>query len=440
MCKNFILEKISDKVSLKVFNPLFEYYFSERMLYEEKHIITYLEEISTDITNQLIDYIDQFLMGKVNPTEYTAIFTNWCFTSKEDRLEGNFNNVDEIPNFFVKTYNEKLYHPIYFYLKNSESFVVQNTLATINSRVPIDKEKLTESIKAYAKSEKIEILINLQNLGNYDLSTRTARYFISSVIAHELFHAFERFVIRYDDVLSHRKNLLYRDLFKNDLKLNRDDLIFTERLLYYMTPEEQRARLNQLDVFLRKFTEAPAPELWNRLNNNIRAFVNTYGLKSSKRHIAICSVLKLQKIENITMLYSFFKRNNEFQNDSVSLDHCLIISYYLFEHNMLNIKKYGLKPVVVKEVLLKENLIAFRKNPNILLKYKPELTKIIHATKDTVNNNFLSYENKIYKNINSHLDKLPIMGIDQQMIDLEHNVELTKDELETIIEKLNIKC
>jgi hypothetical protein len=107
---------------------------------------------------------------------------------------------------------------------------------------------------------------------------------------------------------------------------------------------------------------------------------------------------------------------------------------------MLNIKKYGLKPVVVKEVLLKENLIAFRKNPNILLKYRPELTKIIHATKDTVNNNFLSYENKIYKNINSHLDKLPIMGIDQQMIDLEHNVELTKDELETIIEKLNIKC
>ena len=222
-----------------------EYFFDETILFEEKHIMTHVSSISDDIAKLVIQKIYDLKTKALNDYEYINIFTNWAFTSVEDRNPENFNNVDEIPEMFVKTYDEEQYHPIYISFKKLDINEPYSTL--IQRKIDYEEKKriINDAFKTSVVNDRIDIIINYnKTIQEITLNDYTLKPYISSVIGHELFHAAESYMLRYENILNHAKNSLYRDfpkykfVFDADENENKKLNKTIRQLLYFMAPEE----------------------------------------------------------------------------------------------------------------------------------------------------------------------------------------------------------
>jgi hypothetical protein len=101
-----------------------------------------------------------FKIKEYSENEFVNIFTDWSFTSVEDRNSENFDNVDDIPEMFVKTYDEEQYHPIYISFKNIS--IKEPYSALISREINYEEKKriINDAFKTSVKNDRIDIVIN----------------------------------------------------------------------------------------------------------------------------------------------------------------------------------------------------------------------------------------------------------------------------------------
>ena len=101
-----------------------------------------------------------FKIKEYSENEFVNIFTDWSFTSVEDRNSENFDNVDDIPEMFVKTYDEEQYNPIYISFKNIS--IKEPYSALISREINYEEKKriINDAFKTSVKNDRIDIVIN----------------------------------------------------------------------------------------------------------------------------------------------------------------------------------------------------------------------------------------------------------------------------------------
>lgn len=290
---------------------LLENYINERIICEEKHISKQISDISDDLTEIIIKFAEEYRNKDIRGINVER-FSYWSFTSNEDRDPKRFQDVGHIPPLFVKTFLEQLYHPIYIRLVERMNVSTKNVVAALANR---DVQNVIYSELA---RDRITIIVNLENYYSLNLDDALIKDEFISVIAHELMHAQDAYIRRYDNILMHKKNMLYRGFVYGDNTFNLNEYVKNELsiLFYYMAPEEQRAHLNQLDNILTKYENNHSASFHTKLKDELLKKLNTKGIAAYaipanyytvKRELAVCAILQTDQIENITRLYHFYE-------------------------------------------------------------------------------------------------------------------------------------
>lgn len=423
---------------------LVEYFFTENILCEERHIMSHLGTISDDIMHLIVQKMYDFKIKEYSENEFVNIFTDWSFTSVEDRNSENFDNVDDIPEMFVKTYDEEQYHPIYISFKNIS--IKEPYSALISREINYEEKKriINDAFKTSVKNDRIDIVINYnKTLQDITLNDFTLKPFISSVVAHELFHAAEAYMLRYENILNHAKNSLYRDFFTYDFVLDKnkeenEELKKTiSMLLYYMTPEEQRARLNQIHIFVDKLISSKPSEFRSQLWRNLQIMLRQDFWQqrfNNKLHMAVCAVLKMSKTNSITMLYSFYSLVQAFQNPDIDEQMLVVIAYSLFAHSMLDFKSENLSNGTVEKYLTKQNVKWYLEGTGLLMTTPGIRKSIVNSARISILNNYKNYVKRIYENISENMKPFLNMATSQFMPPPPE--ELEPEEMSVLVEKL----
>ena len=235
---------ITEQENLERHKAIFDFFLSDDMLFEAKHINDSIVQVAESLTIQLVRYLNHYKTTKhLNISE--PIYTGWNFTSKEDRNPQNYSSVDEIPYEFMYLNDMNLYHPIMLYFNPDVFIKNKDAFAASSERIGYSpQKKLSDAIKAKMKNDQMIIYINIEQAEKIDLNNDDEVNVMTSIISHELLHCFESYILRYDDILKHAKNMLYKDFLDNTFNLKKESYDYLSKLFYFMTPEEQRARLN----------------------------------------------------------------------------------------------------------------------------------------------------------------------------------------------------
>lgn len=204
--------------------------------------------------------------------------------------------------------------------------------------------------------------------------------------------------------MTNRKNSLYTDFKENNIfKLDKNSKIYQYiyDVLYYLTKEEQRARIqatwsicqnikknNKLYSALTSSYnvmigfQAGHPEYNLKLEDNLRKFV--------------FSVLRMQPFNYVHRLNQFGKLINIplFELYKKDYKELLILGYYMYKHNYLYIYTENFKEDGVKQFFSYMNIVNKLNEP-----YSEDDKKFYYIVLKSIHRNFYRYQNIIYNTV-----------------------------------------
>ena len=207
--------------------------YSVNPIYEEYHIIKAIEKCAKDISEQIINQFKRLTIEQV--VNETYFNTDWYIRSKVD-------DYFDIENtMFTK---EQTNHCIMFSFQRMRGIDMQNLKRELERPFPDVEDMRKKIFKENLIEDNPKIIISFAFV--QDAITNKDDTVLIAMLNHELRHVADQYVLEFYNTITNRVNSLFTDFKENNIfNINRKSELYITifDILYYITKEEQRARI-----------------------------------------------------------------------------------------------------------------------------------------------------------------------------------------------------
>ena len=366
-------------------------------IYEEYHVIKNIERCADELAIFLIDTFNSLtVVQRVNPTYFK---TDWFIKST------TIPNMPLDANLLTK---EKTNHQITISFQNSKTSDMQNISRTIlYSEQEI--EKLRKAVfKEELKEDDPVILVSLWFMRfviTRDEAWNDKQIVLRALVAHELRHVIEQYILEFQNTLTSKKNTLNTDFKANNIfSLDKNSKFYEELadLMYNLSVEEQRGRIQGTYNFCQMImgdrnyytqltlstNKTRTLALYNNCQDKIEDNFRLY-IVSLLRLNSFCYIHNLRKFRNeVNSLTIKVKETNR--------KYILIIGYFFLKHKYLtntdrDIRNYFSKDNVTR-ILSTNNFSGIDDYYDYIFR--------------AIERNYMRYENIIYNIVGQNIEKI----------------------------------
>lgn len=373
-----------------------------------------------------------------------SIYTGWQFTSIEDRIDALKSSNKSLHPFMKDDSNRAGFHRIFCkFSKQYDEFKALATEREFMRRDTMDdddiyqepewidettdiEDVLTEkyiSVEAKDGSDDIVIVINVDifsdtNMGHPKNGSNYNAILLKNIIAHELQHITEQFIFRNHNALKSKPNQFYADVSSSHLISFIDERLQQKALslAYMLSPEERRARLTQLYVYLGTICDRQPADVLKAIWLNYKSESSAFPGKPVKENFMMAvsrteTIIDITKMNTFTSVVSTVKKQDKL---------CMFIGYFMEMH--LLIKGSEITEDKLKEKL-KKLYVPDSEDRNFIKKISKRIDEIYETYASDVNDTIYSYLERLMKLFEKNLSEKHIMTRDdiRQRIELYEN-------------------
>lgn len=408
-------------------------------LYEEYHVIKAIEECANDIAQQIANRFKNLtLIQRVNETYFP---TGWYIKSKLPK-----SNIDIERTVLTKIPTN---HQILFSFQKMKSDIDMQNLKRPEEYSQEEIEQICKQVfEEDMKEDDPKIIISFQFM--YEKVSDASVEILKALLSHEMRHVIDQYIVEIYNTMNSKQNSLFSDFKQNNIfDLNVDTKMYRELfdLFYYMSAEEQRARVQatwsmcqnivQNKSFKTQLTASYNKVMQYRYGHNRKEMDDNF-------RIYIIAVIRMMPFKYVHKL-SFFRKiiNNLFVRQfSSTYKSLLIIGYFMFKHNYMYVStSYGEKVVSdVREFFSEQNVRRKLYEP-----YSKDDEEYYIIVFKSVNKNYSKYQNIIYNTIGNNIKKLFRISRDgfstadeYNKLGADNDLKLTDFEVGVINESFNL--
>lgn len=399
---------------------------------EAHHINQHIPQCAIDIARQVKDMISAFKEECDNTQDAYDKLTDLGFFNTE---YGIIPKEELAKKYYTTQYNTELTYikkigemrnilPIQIMLGNNmPSGTNASTLLKSDEYAVYINDKIIQLSKKDT-TDFVKIILNVVLIDNYNIDIT------AGIIAHELQHAFEQFLYINKNIIKNPKNHYSERGIINTFDIPFKDAMFVEDVLYMISPDEQRARIQAAVTYLKSTPKGFLQNIYRILQTNFQCdYKRLEPPFNVTLPIAVGGMVNLPDIERLTMFKKINIRAlsimNTYKTKYSMQKIVLIIGYYLFNHQALNFKLSNtiFKEHVVKLLLSKSNIDKFIKNPNDII-LKEETMQLMELIVLNIKHKTTQYNIHLFDAIQSIADEI----IDYEPLDESNNL-IYEDEL-----------
>ena len=300
-------------------------------IFEEYHIIKAIEKCSKELTIVIPDeYERKVSLGKIDST---YIPTDWY-------IHSNFQPNATIDDTFISKVSSN--HRIMLSFQMMPGIDMQN-LTRWKFYSDKEMEELRQQVfKEELKDDNPVILIN-PNFISWVLKDKQKRtVLLTALISHELRHVCEQYVLEFDNIIKGSLNYDFKHNNPFQLNTKSETYIKLRNIIYYLSDEEQRARMQATSNVCKYAMENNATR--SQLTASYyktKELVLRYGItKQANKNLRmeIVSALKSEPLKFAHHLPEFRKAVNEITpigHIKTIYKVLLLLGYFLEKHNYI---------------------------------------------------------------------------------------------------------
>lgn len=395
----------------KFAGPIAYQYYLDTMIFDEDASLQ--EEPSPETIRDA-----NRLMNKMSQ----PVYTGWQFTSIEDRIEVLKKYGRSLAPFIKDDSGHEKYHKIFCkFDKCFDEFKAKASLRDFQKRDidddsifqendDIDETTSVEEVLAEkylttenkSGSDDIVIIINVDifmetNMWNLRPGNNFNSILLKNVIAHELQHVVEQYIFRSHNALSSKPNQFFSDLSSSYIltKLNEKLQNRLFNIAYMISPEERRARLTQLDVFLESVCDKKPANIMKSILLNYKSENHAFKGKSSKENF-MTALVRTETIIDITKMNTFTAVISRSTPDMLYL----ILGFFMEKHLIIKGSSMTESELILK---LNNNYVLTNADRTFISKVRQKIEDIYETYAGDVNDTIYNYVERLMKLFGSKL-------------------------------------